>query len=505
MDVKIPQQAGDHRHLQQIIAGLTEGVILIEPDQTLCWANEAALAMHGAKTFDELGATVEVYRSRFKLTYRNKHSLSEGDYPIQRVVTGETFDEVVVEVTRVDRPDARWIHQIRSLVLTSPSHVPELLVLVIEDVTEQFDAEERFERTFNANPAPAVICRLADLRYVKVNKGFLEMTGFPRQEVIGRSVYEIDVLAGADKREQAVGCLREGRTIEQQEACIAVAGGSSKFVIVAGQPIELAHERAMLFTFIDLDPRKKVEDALRQSEERFATAFKLAPVPMAVSSLDERLFLDVNEAFAAVTGYSHAELLGRSTAQIELWESASARLDLHHQFERAGTVRNYEIKLRTKAGDLLDCLVAAERVAILGKPCVLNVVQDITERKRSETELFAAIEMVMQDTSWFSQKVIEKVADLRQPHGSNNPKAGLEELTERELEVLSLLCTGVGDPEIAQRLKLSRNTVRNHVSAIYEKIGVHRRSAAVAWARDRGLSAYSKPSNAGSKQRSKVS
>jgi PAS domain S-box-containing protein len=504
MDASIPRQAGDHRHLQQIIAGLTEGVILIEPDQTLCWANAAALAMHGAKTLDELGTTVEAYRSKFKLTYRNKHSLSEGNYPIQRVVAGETFDEVVVEVAQVNRPDARWVHQIRSLVLTSTSHVPELLVLVIEDVTEQFDAEERFERTFDANPAPAVICRLADLRFVKVNKGFLEMTGFPRQEIIGRSTYDIDVLAGAEKREQAVTCLREGRTIEQQEACITVAGGGSKFVIVAGQPIELADEGSMLFTFIDLDARKKVEDALRHSEERFATAFKLAPVPMAVSSLDDLLFLDVNEAFAEVTGYSHAELLGRSTAEIELWESTSARLDLHRQFQKAGTVRNYEIKLRNKAGNLLDCLVAAERVTILDKPCILNVVQDITERKRSETELFAAIETVMQDTSWFTQKVIEKVAELREPHSSNSSKAGLEELTERELEVLGRLCTGASDTDIAQDLEVSRHTVRNHVSAIYDKIGVHRRSAAVAWARDRGLSGRIKPFMTGPKRRRKA-
>jgi PAS domain S-box-containing protein len=501
MDPSIPRQARDHRHLQQIIAGLTEGVILIEPDQTLCWANEAALAMHGAKTLDELGRTVEAYKAKFKLTYRNKHSLSEGDYPIQRAVSGDTLDEVVVEVTRSDRPDARWVHQIRSLVLTTVSQIPELFVLVTQDVTERIDAEERFERTFNVNPAPAVICRLADLRYVKVNNGFLEMTGFPRQEVIGRSVYEIDVLAGAAKREQAVTCLREGRTIEQQEACIAIAGGSRKFVIVAGQPIELADEGSMLFTFIDLEPRKKVEDALRQSEERFAKAFKLAPVPMAVTSLEEALFQDANEAFAKVTGYSHAELLGRSTAEIELWENSSARLDLHRQFEKAGTVRNYEIKLRTKTGDFLDCLVAAERVTILDKPCVLTVIQDITERKRSETQLFAAIEMVMQDTSWFTQRVIEKVADLRQPHGSNNPKAGLEELTERELEVLVLLCTGAGDAEIASQLGRSRHTVRNHVSAIYDKIGVHRRGAAVAWARDRGLSGHAKPATGDPKRR----
>ena len=483
----LPHGTGAHRHLQQIIAGLSDGVILIETDQTVAWANEAALAMHGAHTLAELGTTVEEYRSKFVLTHRNKHSLTEGDAPVDRLIGGEVFTEVVVAVTRADRPELHWVHKIRSLVLTSPDQVPELLVLVIEDVTEQFEAEERFERTFDANPAPAVICRLHDLRYVKVNSGFLEMTGFARQEVIGRSVYDLDVLAHAEKREASVGLLREGHTIRQQEACIPVAGGGEKFVVVAGQPIELAEQACMLFTFIDLQPRKKIENTLRQSEERFSTAFKLAPVPMAVVSLDDGLFIDVNQAFAEMTGYSHAELLGRSTAEIELWESLAARTELHRHFAKTGSVRNHEIRMRTKAGVTLDSLVSAERVNILDKPCILKIVQDITERKRSETELFTAIETVMQDTSWFTQKVIEKVASLRKPGGVSGSGEDLAQLTERELEVLGLLCTGAGNDVIAERLGVSRHTIRNHVAAIYDKIGVHSRGAAIVWARDRGL------------------
>ena len=102
------------------------------------------------------------------------------------------------------------------------------------------------------------------------------------------------MLEHAEKPEQAATLLQEGRTIPQMEACIRVPDGSNKSVIVAGQPIEIGDEACMLFTFIDLEPRKKVEDALRQSEERFATAFKLAPVPMAVSTL-RRLALSRRE------------------------------------------------------------------------------------------------------------------------------------------------------------------------------------------------------------------
>ncbi len=118
---------------------------------------------------------------------------------------------------------------------------------------------------------------------------------------------------------------------------------------------------------------------------------------------------------------------------------------------------------------------------------MLTIIQDITERKRSEVELIAAIETVMQDTSWFSRTVIEKLANLRHPDRKNAPTSGLSELTEREIDVLGLMCQGLSDAEIVKKLGLTRNTVRNHVARIYNKADVHSRAAAVVWARERGF------------------
>jgi PAS domain S-box-containing protein len=493
MNEAIPRQHVNRHQLQQIIAGLSEGVILIDLDQTIAWANEAALAMHGVKTLEALGATAADYRSRFQLRYRNYRRLTAGDYPMDRVLAGEAFRDVIVEVAPAGEDEPRWVHCIRSLVLTDADGEPDCLVLVLHDATERFDAEERFEQTFAANPAPAVICRVSDLRYVKVNSGFLEMTGYTREDVIGHSVYEIDVLEHADKRDLAIACLNEGRTIPQMEAVLKLPGGESKFVIVAGQPIEIGDEACLLFTFVDLEPRKRAEDALRQSEERFSKAFRLAPVPMTVSTLDTFCLLDVNDAFLAATGYVAEEVIGRTAREIPLWGTPSAHRALELPLEQSGSVRNVEIELRTKAGDCLDCLVSAETVTIQDQACILSVLQDITERKRTEAEVVAAIEAVMHDTSWFSRTVLEKLATLRHPQGAGQRTVRLDALTARERSILGLLCQGLADKEIARRLGLSDRTVRNRISALYHKIGVRRRSAAVAWARDRGFTGETVP------------
>lgn len=113
--------------------------------------------------------------------------------------------------------------------------------------------------------------------------------------------------------------------------------------------------------------------------------------------------------------------------------------------------------------------------------------QDITARKRSQEDLLAAIEAVMQDTSWFSQKTVEKLANLTRTGKGTPELPEVADLSPRERDVMSHFAQGKTDPEIALALGLSPVTVRNHVMASYAKIGVNRRAAAVIWARERGL------------------
>ena len=485
MEEEIPRPRADRRQLQQIISGLTEGIVLLEPDGAILWANETALRIHGAENLEDLGHTAAAYRKRFKLRYRNHRPVPTRSYPMERALRGENFSDLIVELTPNGNGEHRWMHRIRSLTLVDAAGHPDCIALAIHDLTDYFSAEERFEQTFAANPAPAMICRLSDMRYIKVNDGFLEMTGYNREELVGRCAYELDVLDGAENRELAVERLMQGHTIPQMETQLRLPDGNTKFMIVAGQPIEVAEEACMLFTFADLDPRKKAEDALRQSEERFSKAFRLAPVPMTLSTLDGLRLLDVNEAFVAATGYQAQAVLGKSPAQVQLYGGAAHYGAIEHALANSPSLRNMEIQLRTSTGDLLECLISAEIVTIGQQSCVLSVVQDITERKRSEQELLKAIEAVMRDASWFSRTVIEKLANIRSPRQSNN--GVLADLTDRERDVLGLICRGLTDNQIAAKLHLARNTVRNHISAIYAKVDVHTRSAAVVWARERGF------------------
>ncbi len=487
MPDKTPQRGVDRHHLQQIIANLDEGVLLIEPDGAIAWANDAALAMHACKRTARLGASMAEYRKRFVFHDPDGRRFTARNHPVARLLAGETFSNVVVRLARRNDKDFQCVLDISGLILTGPDDEPESLVLLMKDVTEQFHAEERFERAFAANPAPALILRLDDSRYIKANKGFLEMTGYANDEVVGRPLRELDILRDAEHRDEAIRALDRHATIPQQESSVRTRDGGSKFVIVAGQPIEMNEQPCMLFTFNDLDARKQAETSLRQSEERFAKAFRLAPVPMLVCTLRGLRVIEANEAFATATLQPHEEIVGQSIADAGIPADDDLLRELGAAPNANRSIRNRDVQLRTRDGAMIHGLLSAEPVSIQDEACVLFVVQDITERKRTEADLITAIETVMKDTSWFSRTLVEKLAQIRHPEST---RGELGELTTREREILELICKGMDDAGIASALGISRNTVRNHVATLYGKINVNRRSAAMVWGRERGLGSY---------------
>ena len=179
--------------------------------------------------------------------------------------------------------------------------------------------------------------------------------------------------------------------------------------------------------------------------------------------------------------------MGRKHADLELWESGAVRREVERLLVETGSLRAHELKLKTKDGRLIECLVSTETVTINGQLCILSVFQDISDRKRTELELITAIEAAMQDSSWLSRNILDKLGALRASKTpASTASSPAADLTRRERDMIELIARGKSDAAIAQALSLSRNTVRNHVARLYAKIGVRNRSEAVVWARERG-------------------
>jgi len=180
---------------------LLEGVILIDPTGVILGANAAALKMHGVDRVEDLGETADSYAQLFCLRYRNHHRLPRREYPLIRLLAGESFPDLIVEVAPIGTNEPRWVHQVRDVTMDDDGGDPDCLALVIHDVSERFDAEDRFEEMFQANPAPALIVRVSDQRFIRANQGFLDLSGYQRGAIIGKSLFDLDILAEVERRD----------------------------------------------------------------------------------------------------------------------------------------------------------------------------------------------------------------------------------------------------------------------------------------------------------------
>jgi PAS domain S-box-containing protein len=471
------------RHLEQLMAQLLDGVVLLDPTGTILSANAAALAMHGVERVGDLGGTAEDYARRFTLWSAEHRRLRQREYPLFRVLAGESLPDLVVEVAPAGEDEARWVHQVRDVVMDVDGGEPDYLAVVLSDVSARFDAEARFGAMFRANPAPAIVVRQADLKIVQANPGFLSLTGFAADRLVGRSLFGLDLLGQLPDRSGVRARMEAGEVVPQTDAELLVADGSRRLVLFAGQPIDVTGEDALLLTFADLQPRRDAERSLAASERHLRAVFEMAPVAMAITRDADHRFASVNAAFRRLAGHEGDAAVGRTADELGLWPDAAARGAIEAEVARDGGVRGRDARLVARSGEPVDCLVSAETIAVHGAPCVLWVYQDVTERRRSEAELGEAIDEVLKDASWLSRSILDRLATLRRPA----PRPAPAELSPREREILDLICDDLDDAAIAARLRIARNTVRNHVASIYAKIGTNRRSGAVVWGRERGM------------------
>ncbi len=141
---------------------------------------------------------------------------------------------------------------------------------------------------------------------------------------------------------------------------------------------------------VDLIARRKVEETLRESEERFSKAFRANPAILAVSTHPDGYYLDVNEAYSLLLGYSREEVLGRRAADLGLWPVPEQRAGIIEALAAGVPVREVECTIRAKSGRLLTVLVSAERIEVAGAQCTLFINHDITDRKETEAVMLEA-------------------------------------------------------------------------------------------------------------------
>jgi len=257
---------------------------------------------------------------------------------------------------------------------------------VIRDITERrraeqalWSSEERFVKAFRSSPALMAILTLPELRVMDANDSFLRILGFSREEIIGRTGEELGVEVDLQVQFQLRDQLEREGSLSSAGYAIRTRAGEVRQLLLSAEIIELAGEKHALIVALDVTEQRRLE-------ERFKRAFQSSPAAMSISTLADGRYVDVNDGYLRMLGYSRDEVIGRSAIELGVWAAPEERAVLVDALQEHGRVENFEISLRAKSGETHTGLLFADTVDLGGVPHLLSAVLDMTEYRKLEEQ-----------------------------------------------------------------------------------------------------------------------
>ena len=247
------------------------------------------------------------------------------------------------------------------------------------------NSEQRYRRLFEQNPAPMLIYQRGTLKMLAVNDAFVHHYGYTMQKAL--SLHLTDLYPEEEKNSiRELAARLEGQAYAGEWHHLK-ADGSIINIVARSHDIDYMGADARIAVMTDITDRKQAEDALRQSEEKFFKAFHATPDAIVISRESDGLLLEVNDVFLRLTGYSREEIQARTTVTLDLWADTNDRERYVAAVKSEGRVHAMEARFLTKSGKVLDGLVSGESIVLGAQPCLLTIIRDITQRKKTEAEL----------------------------------------------------------------------------------------------------------------------
>jgi len=225
---------------------------------------------------------------------------------------------------------------------------------------------------------------------VRFNRACETLTGYSASEAIGRKVWDFLLTEEeVDSVRSVFAELRSGHFPNQHENYWVRKDGGRRLVAWSNTAIVDATGAVqfVIGTGVDVTDQRRIEADLRKSEERFSKAFHGSPQSLIIATLEDGVIQDVNQAFVDLFGFTRHELIGRPTKALGMWDNPDDRDLFMQRLVACGAVRDESARFRDRSGRLRLARVWMEIIELQGRRCVLGVVEDVTERLRSENAL----------------------------------------------------------------------------------------------------------------------
>ena len=230
------------------------------------------------------------------------------------------------------------------------------------------ERETLFEKVFQMVPDVLAICREKDARYLDVNRHWETITGYPRQETLGRYSLELNLWMDVKRRAEMLEILRRDGEVNNFEALYRHKDGHPYTVMISGTRFDVGGEPYIAYALQDISALRKVEQLqekvereLQEREKLLATVFQLVPDTLTITRMATGEYVDVNRNWEPMTGYPRDTIIGRTSNDINLWAFPEQRDELIAKVRADGEVRDMQIGFRHREGHISQCLVSGSK------------------------------------------------------------------------------------------------------------------------------------------------
>jgi PAS domain S-box-containing protein len=264
---------------------------------------------------------------------------------------------------------------------------------------------ELLEKLFRNSPAAIGLVRLRDGVMLDINEAYERLFGWRREEVVGRSTEELRIWVDAEERERFRALIAGQGRVTDFLSRARRRNGEMFDSQLSSEVIEESGERILLVIVVDVTERRRAEAALRQSEQRYRTL--TASMLEGILILQDGRFAYANPGALELVGHTLEELLGREFAPFIHPEDRELVRERHRRRAAGEALEaRYDIRILPHTGEPRWVQIASEKVDWEGRPAVLTLISDISERKRAEAALrsseqrFKALVELSSDWYW---------------------------------------------------------------------------------------------------------
>ena len=251
-------------------------------------------------------------------------------------------------------------------------------------------SEEKFAKAFHASPDAILLTSIPEGIVLDINEGFARITGYSREEAIGRSTRDLEIWDRLEDRDRMFREVRESGRMRSLETGIRHRSGVVNHCLISAEVMTLDGRPTLLTVTRDISEQKRAEAALRASEALFSAAFHSSPDGIAIAAVPEGRLVDINPSFSLFTGYSADEALGRTATELGMWADLEERAEMYRLMESSGEIRDFDATVRHRSGRLISCQISSAFIDLEDRKGMISVLRDVTEKKRAEEALRAS-------------------------------------------------------------------------------------------------------------------